>query len=154
MWMIYPSWLFSHMQFIAISLMTAHVIKYEIVDWKLKVPTGETMGARIKENPSCRHPLSASSEYKENTGHQCSTRDVWNVYHEENWSRRKITKKITLIERNLPRTETLTRSFKSFSSLFHVPVVKRSGVSLLTKAVWSGRNIRNEHRNSLVVIMR
>ena len=34
--------------------------------------TARTLGTRIKEHLSCRQPLSAISEHKLNTGHQCS----------------------------------------------------------------------------------
>ena len=48
------------------------------------------LGTRIKEHISCRQPLSAISEHKLNTGHQCSIRDINILYREENWHSRKI----------------------------------------------------------------
>ena len=38
--------------------------------------TARKLGTRIKEHLSCRQPLSAISEHKLNTGHQCSMNDV------------------------------------------------------------------------------
>ena len=37
--------------------------------------TARTLGTRIKEHLSCHQPLSAISEHKLNTGHQCSMKN-------------------------------------------------------------------------------
>ena len=58
--------------------------------------TARTLGTRIKEHLSCRQPLSAISEHKLNTGHQCSMKDVNILDHEENWHRRKIKEAINI----------------------------------------------------------
>ena len=58
--------------------------------------TAKTLGTRIKEHLSCRQPLSAISEHKLNTGHQCSMKDVNILDHEENWHRRKIKEAINI----------------------------------------------------------
>ena len=58
--------------------------------------TARTLGTRIKENLSCRQPLSAISEHKLNTGHQCSMKDVKILDHEENWHRRQIKEAINI----------------------------------------------------------
>ena len=55
--------------------------------------TARTLGTRIKEHLSCRQPLSAISEHKLNTGHQCSMKDVKILDH-ENW--RKIKEAINI----------------------------------------------------------
>ena len=63
--------------------------------------TARTLGTRIKEHLSCHQPLSAISEHKLNTGHQCSMKDVNILDHEENWHRRKI-KEVINIHRKKP----------------------------------------------------
>ena len=60
-----------------------------------------TLGTRIKEHLSCHQPLSAISEHKLNTGHQCSMKDIKILHHEENWHRRKI-KEVINIHREKP----------------------------------------------------
>ena len=52
--------------------------------------------ARIKEHISCHQPLSAVSEHKLNTGHQCSMTDVTFLDREENGHRRKIKETINI----------------------------------------------------------
>ena len=44
--------------------------------------------------------LSAISEHKLNTGHQCSMKDVKILDHEENWQRRKIEEAINIHREN------------------------------------------------------
>ena len=58
--------------------------------------TARRLGKRIKEHLSCRQPLSAISEHKLNTGHQCSKKDVKLLECEENWHRRKIKAAINI----------------------------------------------------------
>ena len=58
--------------------------------------TARTLGTRIKEQLSCHQPLSAVSEHKLNTGHQCSMKDVKILDNEENWHRRKIKEAINI----------------------------------------------------------
>ena len=45
---------------------------------------------RIKEDLSCRQPLSTTSEHKQNTGHRWSMNHVRSLDHKENWFRRII----------------------------------------------------------------
>ena len=56
--------------------------------------TARTLGTIIKEHISYRQPLSAISEHKLNTGHQCSMKEV--LDHEENWHRRNIKEAINI----------------------------------------------------------
>ena len=58
--------------------------------------TARTLGTRIKEHLSCRQPLSAISEHKLSTGHQCSMKDVHILDHGKNWHRRKIKEAINI----------------------------------------------------------
>ena len=58
--------------------------------------TARTLGTRIKEHLSCCQPLSAISEHKLNTGHQCAMKDVKILDHEENWHKRKIKEVINI----------------------------------------------------------
>ena len=58
--------------------------------------TARTLGTRIKGHLSCHQPLSAISEHKLNTGHQCSMKDVKILDDEENWHRRKIKEAINI----------------------------------------------------------
>ena len=94
--------------------------------------TARTLGTRIKEHLSCRQPLSAISEHKLNTGHQCSMNDVNILDHEENWHRRKIKEAIN-IHRKKP---TLNRDVGQ-----ELPPVLLQLVSLLNYK--SGRTLIN-----------
>ena len=58
--------------------------------------TARTLGTIITEHLSCRQLLSAISEHKLNTGHQCSVKAVNILDHEENWHRRKIKEAINI----------------------------------------------------------